>query len=136
MTSSAADLQRAVFQALSANNDLITALGGLKIYDHATESVDFPYIILGRISSVDWSTVTEDGAEHRLTVHLWSQRSGRVQLFQLQQMVEDTLHDADLPGQDHHIVNLRLEAFEARRDASSNNLHGIMRFRAVTEPAN
>ena len=36
---------------------------------------------------------------------------------------------------DHHLVNLRHEFSEARLDPDGDTFHGIVRYRAVTEPA-
>ena len=36
---------------------------------------------------------------------------------------------------DHHLVNLRHELSEARLDPDGDTFHGIVRYRAVTEPA-
>lgn len=130
----AADLQKAVYTALDDNTDLVAALGGAKIYDHNPEKAAFPYIVLGRANSVDWSTSTEDGNEHLITIHIWSKRSARQQIYSIQQLVQESLHDVILTAQDHDIINLRLELSEARRDRESGHMHGIMRFRAVTEP--
>ena len=130
----AADVQKAIYEALIANGDLITLLGGTKIFDHHPERVAFPYIVLGQATSTDWSTSTEDGTEHLITVHIWSRRSGREEVYDIQRQVGVSLHDAQFSGQDHHIINLRFAFSETRRDANSGRLHGVMRFRAVTEP--
>jgi hypothetical protein len=44
------------------------------------------------------------------------------------------LHDAALTLDEHHLVNLRLEFSEARYDEDLSVYHGLLRFRAVTEP--
>jgi hypothetical protein len=130
----AADLQKAIYSALRANIDLVAALGGIKVFDHNPEKSEFPYIVLGRATSSDWSTSTEGGNEHFLTVHIWSSHAARQEVYSIQQLVKDSLHDTQLVAQDHHIINLRFEFSEIRRDAESRRMHGIMRFRAVTEP--
>jgi uncharacterized protein DUF3168 len=57
-------LQRSVYQALAGSSDLTTLLGGARIYDHAPQGAAFPFITLGQSVVRDWSTGTEDGAEH------------------------------------------------------------------------
>jgi hypothetical protein len=44
------------------------------------------------------------------------------------------LHDAALTLSGHRLVNLRHELSEARRESDGDTYHGIVRFRAVTEP--
>ncbi len=58
-------LQRSVYQALAGSSDLTTLLGGARIYDDAPQGAAFPFITLGQSVIRDWSTGTEDGAEHR-----------------------------------------------------------------------
>ena len=134
MNHPAAELQKAIYGALNANAALIVALSGSKIFDHHPEKVAFPYLVLGRATNTDWSTSSEEGIEHLITIHSWSKKTGRSETWQLQQLIKSSLHDVDLLAQDHFIINLRLEFSEARRDAASGRMHGIMRFRAVTEP--
>ncbi len=134
MNHPSADLQKAVYGALAANTTLITALGGTKIFDHIPQKAAFPYLVIGQATDRDWSTSSEDGSEHRMTIHIWSGKSDRQEVYQLQQLVRLDLHDAQLSAQDHHLVNLRHEFSEVRADPRSDALHGIMRFRAITEP--
>jgi hypothetical protein len=45
------------------------------------------------------------------------------------------LHDQPLTLVDHDLVNLRHEFSEARPDPDGDTYRGIVRYRAVTEPA-
>lgn len=134
MNHSSADLQKAIYSALVANTSLIAALGGAKIFDHTPQKAVYPYLVIGQASDRDWSTASENGSEHRITIHIWSEKSDRQEIYQIQQLVHSELHDAQLSAQDHHVVNLRHEFSEVRADPQSDTLHGIMRFRAITEP--
>jgi hypothetical protein len=80
----------------------------------------------------DWSTGTEDGAEHLLTLHVWSRAGGKKQVHDRSDQV---LHDQPLTLVDHDLVNLRHEFSEARPDPDGDTYRGIVRYRAVTEPA-
>ncbi len=130
----AADLQKAVYSALSASAELVTVLGGVKIHDHNPEKSPLPYIVLGLASNADWSTGSEQGALHRISIHVWSKYSARQEVYRIQQLIEEALHDQNLAGEDHHIINLRQEFSELRWDEESGHMHGVSRFRAVTEP--
>ena len=77
MTAAAADLQKALFSALTGDAALVSALGGAKVFDHAPAHAAFPYVTFGRTSVYDWSTGTESGAEQLLTLHVWSKARGR-----------------------------------------------------------
>jgi hypothetical protein len=127
-------LQRAVYQALAASSDLTTLLEGARIYDDAPQAAAFPFITLGQSVIRDWSTGTEDGAEHSLTLHVWSRGGGKKQTLEIVEAIKDVLHDQPLLLADHHLINLRHEFSEARLDPDGDTFHGIVRYRAVTEP--
>ena len=127
-------LQRGVYQALAGSVDLTTLLGGVRVYDDAPQAAPYPFITLGQSVVRDWSTGTEDGAEHDLTLHVWSRSGGKKQVHQIIEAIRTVLHDQPLTLADHHLVNLRHELSEARLDPDGDTFHGIVRYRAVTEP--
>lgn len=49
-------------------------------------------------------------------------------------VAERLLHDVALPLDGHALVNCRLKFSEARHDDDLAVYHGLLRFRAVTEP--
>ena len=51
------------------------------------------------------------------------------------ELARSTLHDASLDLEGYQLVNMRLEFSEARYDDRNEAHHGLLRFRAVTEPA-
>jgi hypothetical protein len=128
-------LQRGVYQALAGSSDVTTLLGGARIYDDAPQDAAFPFVTLGQSVIRDWSTGTEDGAEHNLTLHVWSRGGGKKQTLEIIETIKAVLHDQPLLLADHHLVNLRHEFSEARLDPDGDTFHGIVRYRAVTEPA-
>ena len=128
-------LQRGVYQALAGSLELTTLLGGVRVYDDAPQAAPYPFITLGQSVIRDWSTGTEDGAEHNLTLHVWSRSGGKKQALEIIEAIKAVLHDQPLALPDHHLVNLRHELSEARLDPDGDTFHGIVRYRAVTEPA-
>lgn len=135
MTTAAAELQRGVFAALTGDAALSGALGGAKVYDHAPANVAFPYVTFGRTALYDWSTGTETGNEHLFTLHVWSKAKGKDEAHQLMQLVKSALEDAPLELSGFVLVNLRHEFAEVRFDDDLAVYRGLLRFRAVTEPA-
>lgn len=129
-----AELQSTIFKSLTSDPALTALLGGPKVFDRQPEKASFPYLTLGRTAVMDWSTGTEDGAEHILTLHVWARGGGKQETYEIMDLVSNRLHDAHLPVNGHELVNLRLQFAEARREPSSATYHGILRFRAVTEP--
>ncbi|KQT88236.1 DUF3168 domain-containing protein [Aurantimonas sp. Leaf443] len=134
MTHPSAELQTTIFRTLTSDAALTALLGGPKVFDRRPERANFPYLTLGRTAVVDWSTGTEDGAEHILTLHVWAAGGGKAETYEIMDRVSTRLQDATLPLDGHRLVNLQLQFAEARQEPDSPAYHGIMRFRAVTEP--
>ncbi|MCB4768919.1 DUF3168 domain-containing protein [Ancylobacter sp. Lp-2] len=131
--SAATALRAALHQALVADAPLIAALGGARIHDVPPASPDFPYVTLGEAQVLDWSTATERGEEHRLTLHVWSRQGGHGEALNLAALVQEALHDAALPLTEGRLVNLRATGAEIRREAGGRTYRAVLRFRAVTE---
>ena len=72
MPSSSFALQKAFFLKLTADAALAALLGGARIYDDVPVRGEFPYVTFGQTTERDWSTGTDDGAEHVVTLHVWS----------------------------------------------------------------
>jgi hypothetical protein len=128
-------LQRGIYQALASSSNLGALLGRTRIYDDPPQAASYPFISLGQSLLRDWSSGTEDGAEHLLTLHVWSQAGGKKQVHEIIEAIKGALHDQPLALIDHDLVNLRHEFSEARRDPDGDTYHGIVRYRAVTQPA-
>lgn len=131
--SAATALRAAIFAALSADAPLLAALGGARIHDVPPAAPAFPYVTLGEAQLLDWSTATEHGEEHRLTLHAWSRHGGHGEALNLAALVQEALHDAALPLAEGRLVNLRTTGAEIRREAGGRTYRAVIRFRAVTE---
>lgn len=134
MAAPAWELQKAVYGALIANAGLVAALGGARIYDEVPRGAAFPYVTFGPISTRDWSTGTDEGVEHTLTLRAWSKGSGAREVHLVLDAVRAALHEAALTISGQRLVSLRHEASEAARERDGETWQGTARFRAVTEP--
>ncbi len=134
MPTSGNSLQRAVYQALSSNAGLVASLGGARIYDAPPPGAPFPYVTFGQSTERDWSTGSEEGREHILTLHVWSQAHGRSEVHEIMGYLRAVLHEAPLALDGWTLVGLRHEYSELRRDADGESWRGLVRLRAVTEP--
>ena len=70
-----------------------------------------------------------------MTLHVWSRTGGKKQVHDIIEAIKSTLHDQPVTLVDHDLVNLRHEFSEARPDPDGDTFHGIVRYRAVTEPS-
>jgi len=128
-------LQQAVFARLTSDAALTALLGGARVYDDVPVRAAFPYVTFAQGAERDWSTGNEAGAEHALVLHVWSRAGGRKELLAIMEALRVSLHDAALTLTGHRLINLRHEASEVRREGDGETYHGIVRLRAVTEPA-
>ncbi len=134
MPAAAAELQRAIFAKLRGDAALTALLGSnKKIIDHAPADVPFPYLSFGRTSGYDWSTGTELGSEHIISLHAWSKGKGKKEALDIIERAEALLHDQALTLNGFNLVNLRAEFSEVRYDEDQMVYHGLVRFRAVVE---
>ncbi len=134
-TAASAALRAAVHDALTADAALNALLGGPKIYDEPPRSAAFPYVTLGETRIADYSTGSEPGEEHQLTLHAWSRQGGHAQAHLIAGALLQALDDCPLTLADNHLVNFRFAVADVRREADGRTYHALVRFRAVTEPA-
>jgi hypothetical protein len=135
MASPGWDLQKAVYAALSGDAALTALLGEGGVHDAAPPDAAFPYVVIDQMQVRDWSTGTEEGAEHILTLHVWSRHAGKREAYEIADAVRAVLDTAFLTLEDHRLINLRHQYSELKRDEDGETHHGVLRFRAVTEPA-
>ncbi|GJM01788.1 MAG: hypothetical protein DHS20C08_02890 [Rhodomicrobium sp.] len=128
------NLQTALIAALKADATLQTLLGGARIYDTPPFRARLPYITLGMTLERDWSTSTEQGGEHIITFHSWTEMNSRQQAMALEEAVRDLIENTSISITGHILVNARYQFSEIRRDREGSAYHGIIRYRLVTEP--
>lgn len=135
LDSPALALRAAIHAALVADVALTSLLGGPRIHDVPPADAAFPFVTLGEVVVADWSTATEGGSEHALTLHAFSRSGGRAEAFAIAAALQEALHDAPLALAGHRLANLRATTAEVRRESDGLTFHALVRFRAVTEPS-
>jgi hypothetical protein len=133
-TPASASLRAAVHDALTTYAPLAALLGGAKIYDEPPREAAFPYVTLGEARVSDFSTGSEPGEEHQLTLHAWSRQGGHREAHLIAGTLLQALDDAPLALADHRLINFRFAVADVRREADGRTYHALVRFRAVTEP--
>mgnify|MGYP001829230079 FL=1 len=134
MTTESLALKHSIYQTLSNATALTTLLGGSEIYSKAQQGQALPYMTLGQTVNLDWSTGTDDRTKHDLTLPVWTSADSAEKVHEIMDTVRTLLHDRPLNVEGHYLVNLRHEFAEARIDPDGETMHGIVRYRAVTEP--
>lgn len=133
MPSSSWAVQQAIHARLGGDAALVALLGAARIYDDVPRSPTFPYITHGASTVRDWSTGTDEGHEHIVTLHVWSRGAGRKPVHELLGAIEGALDQQPLALDGHRLINLRHEFSDIRREVDGDTWHGILRLRAVTE---
>ena len=103
------------------------------------QGTDLPYLTLRpvhrRATGPPAATRTETAASTSSPCTCGRNARGKKQAHEIIGAIRTALHDQPLTLTGHRLVNLRHEFSEARRDPDGETIHGIARFRAVTEPA-
>ncbi|TRL30584.1 DUF3168 domain-containing protein [Methylosinus sporium] len=126
-------LRRAIRACLASDATLVAALGGAKIYDEAPRGAEAPYLLFAEASLRDWSTTGSRGAEQIFTVSVVSIERGVAQALTIGEQIVALLDEAPLILDGHHLVDLRHQASETRRERNGRFARVDLRFRATTE---
>jgi hypothetical protein len=126
-------LIRAIHQRLSGDPALIAATGSDGIRDRLLPRPKLPCIVFGETETRDFSTASEPGEEHFLTLEIWSDGEGRREGQEIAGRIHDLLHDAALLLDGAVLVNLLTLGMRTKREPKTKFYVVEMRFRAVTE---
>jgi hypothetical protein len=119
-----ADLQRAIYVAL---NGVVS--GG--VYNAVPAGAAAPYVVIGETTEAPWDTMTDEGSQETITLHLWSKYDGHLEVNNLMAEVDDVLHNAILSLTGATMVNMQREfkGTFSEQDGGVLWMRGEMRFR-------
>ncbi len=126
-------LRKAIRDALIADATLAAKLGGPHVYDEAPRNQGGAYVVFTQGEARDWSTMTDQGAEHLLTLEVWSQKSGAREALEISGQVADILHEAPLPMTGASCVHARIISVETLRQNANRFVRARIRLRALVE---
>ena len=126
-------LRRAMRVALLADAALSARLGANFVFDEAPAHVTPPYICFADVASRDWSTCSDSGDEHTVTLDVWSQHHGVREAAEIAELARAALDDASLALVGHRLVSLRFQTAQSAREKSGRYARVSLKFRAVTE---
>jgi hypothetical protein len=131
--SAANQLLTAIQARLADDAELSNMIGPEGLRDRLVSGRKLPAVIVADLASTDYSTATETGAEHLLTLEIWTDAGGRREAAIIAERLQALLHDAPLSPQSHHLVSLLHLSTRTRRDQKARLHVAEIRFRAVTE---
>jgi hypothetical protein len=123
------NLASTVYAALTGDATLMGLVEG--VYDDVPQDTDYPYIVVGEETTINAGTMTVDGLEHTLTIHVWSRYRGLKETKQIMERIYTLLHNSNLTVTGASLVNLRQEFSSTFVDADGLTRHGVIRFRAM-----
>lgn len=126
-------LRKAIRDSLLADATLVAKLGGPHVYDEAPRSQGGAYVVFTQGEARDWSTMTEQGAEHLLTLEVWSQKVGAREALEISGRVADILHEAPLPMTGATCVHARIISVQTLRQNANRFVRARIRLRALVE---
>ena len=126
-------LQKAIYATLVADAPLMAKVTG--VWDEPEENAAFPIVVIGEGTTVDNSTKTEEGQSHTITLHVWSEAKGKMELKEIMGLLYDALHDAALTLDGHTSILVRFENSDdlREREGERSIYHGVLRFRVFTQ---
>ena len=121
----ALEIQTAVYARLSAQLDT-------PVYDDVPQGSEYPYTVIGDDTAVEWDGDTFLGTEATLTIHTWSQYSGRAEVKGIMSSIYAALHRYSLSIAGYNTVTCTWEFAETFLEADGETRHGVQRFRLIT----
>ncbi len=134
MTHPALALQAAMFSRLDTSSELTVLLGESFVFDDVPKSKSLPYIVFAESIHNDWSTGSEEGMEHFISLNIWSDQNGRKEAMTIAQAVINAFKDLPRLLNDHVLINFAHEFTEISKDQDTELFLAKVSFRAVTEP--
>jgi len=126
-------LQKAVVEALGADAAFTGLVADGAVFDRLINKAVFPYVVLAEMTTLDWSTATDEGTEHVFSLEVWSSAPGKREVQSISAAIRAALHDRPLTLDAGTLVNLRCERTRTERLAKQRLHRAAMRFRAVIE---
>lgn len=126
-------LQQAIVAQLKADSALLALLGDDRIYDAVPSRAAYPYLAYGPVTVRDWSTGSNAGQEHFISLGIYSRQPGFREAYALADAMTASLEGASLTLTGHKLVLFRFDAAEFRREPDPNTSRALVSYRALTE---
>ena len=126
-------LLKAIHGHLASDGTLTAIVGTDGIRDRFLARPRLPSVVFGEMETRDYSTGSEAGEEHFLTLEIWSEGEGRREAQQIADLVRCLLHDTALSVNGAALVSLLHLLTRTRREPKTKFQVAELRFRAVTE---
>ena len=134
MTGPVLALRAAILARLGPDAALATLMGGaVRLHDEPPRGTEAVYAVFGRADVKDWSSDGSRGHEQNAAILVYAKPGSALSGLQAAERIAELLDDASLAFVGHRLVALRVTAFAAERDETSNLARAAVHLRAVTE---
>jgi hypothetical protein len=128
-------LLAAIRVAASADTDVRAVLGNpARLYDSRPKEVIFPFLTIGRVETSPADSSEASALTHNITLHVWS-REGKAEATEAVAALRSCLHNAALTISGRRLVLLNVVYADIFLSPDARATQGLMRLRAITEPA-
>ena len=129
-----ADLQASIVAALSADTQLIAAIGSDAIFDMPPKGKRAPYLVILRHDLIAHDADISPGHDHRIQIQIWHNDPSRAAVLALAERVIAVLTTADLSSPTLHVSHVQLDRTETAIDKKSGQARASLVFRIFSEP--
>ena len=130
-------VQKAIYSKLANDVPLnLVIVGVFDDYPQLTDPGDesnYPFVSVGEDSHVTIDTDTELTNRVSITVHTWSRYQGRAETKQIQGLIYDALHRANLTAVGYKFITITQESSLSEVDADGLTRHGVQTFDLMIE---
>src|SRR5690625_2919989 len=122
------EIQRAVFARLT---DQLT----VPVFDDVPQGTPCPYVVIGEDDSESFDTDDSLGLDTDITIHVWSEYSGRKEVKDIMAQIYAALNRYELVIDGMYTIDCICEYQDSFLDPDGVARHGVIRFRLTTEAA-
>lgn len=126
--------QKALYERITTDSAGVMAkVSGL--FDYVADGQVYPYLTAGDGTETPFLSYGKNGHENVFTFHIWSQKKGFEECFDILDALVLRLDGFNLVVTGHATVTLQYEGAESMRDPDGITRHVAARFRLITEDA-
>ncbi len=121
------DIQKGIYSALTA---VSPAIAGGRVFDHAPQTVVFPWVEIGESIAEETDVDGADGTSETVTLHVWSRESGQSEAKQIMSEIKAALHKQSLTVSGRTALAWWGGSL-TRKDPDGITHHGIIRINVI-----
>lgn len=133
---SSLEVQAAILAVLSADATIASIVGD-RIYDHAPDGCEAPYVQIGEADVTPFKAQCMNGSDLFLTITTWADgHRASVQVKQLNARIRELLDEQRIPVDGHGVeVLFFVRSRGPFRDPDGGTRQGVNEYRCITLPA-